>query len=327
MRHGSHVAARRRSSALAATLIVVLLGACGGSEPTGDATDDPSVATSPEADAAASQPEPDIDDAGNAGGDACVALTELVPLLGVIETGMTDDAASTAESTANALSLLESTDPPPELSTAWTDLTAFYSAVDAAFGGAEISPGQATVEVLGEAAAHDIPATVEQAVDGAKAVEGYVGAECESEASSTTTSEGDDVQLCAVLTEADLAAVFGESVPQLEDASWGPTTQECIWEASDGTTVSVMLISRSDFEREFLEPSGQAREVVDELENGELHEGTFGLGRFSTQGSSVYFTAGDWGGTANVRTGEDGDFAVDDPIAIDFAVKVASAIS
>lgn len=326
---------RRLPVATAPVFLLVALTACGGETP----DEEPGAATSDMPVKADDLARPtdgesaDSDDAGgdgDDGGDICTTLAEVTQHFGVIETGMTDDAEQTAAAVEAARALLESTAPPPELEQAWSDITAFYVAVDEAFAEAEIIPGERSFAVLGDAAL-DIPDTVAPAVEGSRVVESHATENCTGTATPAASGAGAAEtavsELCALFTDDDLARVFEDDPPEMEDGSWGPEAQECIWEAPDGTAVSVMLLTRDDFDAQFLQKSGEPRAVVEGLENGEVHTGTFGIGWFDTRGSSVYFTAGDWGGTANVRTGEHGDASNDDPIAIEFATMVAAAVS
>lgn len=312
--------------AMPACVIAALTG-CGG-----DNSDADTSAPRADVSATAESPEPAADtpgneDANNQGDDFCSVVMDLRQHFGVIDTGMTDDSKQTAESVAAARALLESAEPPPDLEKSWSDVAAFYVAVDDAFAEVTVTAGKATAAVLGDAAL-DVPATVGPAVDGIDMIENHAATECGANGEPLTpAASSETIELCAILTTEDLASVFEADVPAVRDGSFGPKAQECIWESPDETMVSVMLLIRDDFDAQFLQKSGEPRAVVAELENGQLHTGTFGLGRFSTQGSSVYFTAGDWGGTANVRTGESGDATVDDPIAIKFATLIADAVS
>ncbi|WP_026925333.1 hypothetical protein [Glycomyces arizonensis] len=297
-------------SALVVPVFIVALAACGEqSPPGGEATEGPAESTAATEAAEAS------------GDDVCATLTELGSHAGLMTGGMMADAAETAASAAAARELLESTEPPAEIADAWADATAFYAAVDDAFAEAAIAEGQTTAEVLGELST-DITGTAGPALDGMEAIGGYTEEHCGGSAPAAEASGA-----CAMLTDAALAPVFGEAVPEPEDGSFGPQAQECTWGGEGGPVVSIMYQTRADFESNFLESSAEPRDTVEGLENGQLHKGIFGLGSFDTRGSSVYFTTGDWGGVVGVRSGEDDDFAHDDPIAVGYAFSVVEQLS
>jgi hypothetical protein len=94
--------------------------------------------------------------------------------------------------------------------------------------------------------------------------------------------------------------------PTAEPRSYGDGYVECIW--SDGTSqVSLMVVPLAEFEREYVAPSTPISDVpVDDLDGGKAYEGTLGIGRFSTHGHSVSFTAGDLGGFVSVQIRDTG---------------------
>lgn len=309
--------AARTGICLVPALLLVVLAGCGE-----DSAGDPSAQTTP-TEATEQSTAPADATADGAGGDFCATIAELQPHFGLVESGMTDEAQATADSAAAARSLLEDAQPPPELAQATADITAFYVAVDDAFAQVQITAGESTLTVLGDTST-DVGATVAPAVEGITAVENYAEVNCADAAEGTGTEVAD---LCAVLSPADLARVFGDDIPELDDQSFGPEAQGCVWEVEDGPTVSLMLITREEFQTQFLDPSAAPQSTVDGIENGEVHKGIFGLGGFDTRGSSVYFTTPEHGGIASVRTGADDNFVADDPIAIDFAKQVVDAVS
>lgn len=296
-------------SALAVPVLVVALAGCGEESPPGDSAESPAESTAATEATEAS------------GDDVCATLTELGSHATVMSGGMMADATETAASAAAARELLESTEPPAEIADAWADVTAFYAAVDDAFAAADIEEGQTTAEVLGEVSA-DITDTAEPALEGLEDIQVYTEEHCGGSAPAAEASGA-----CGMLTDTDLAQVFGEAIPEPEDGSFGPQAQECTWGGAGGPVVSVMYQTRADFEANFLESSAEPRDTVEGLENGQLHKGIFGIGSFDTRGSSVYFTIGDWGGVVGVRSGEDDNFAHDDPIAVGLAFRVVEQLS
>lgn len=302
---------RNRISALVMPVLVLALAACGEDPPQEEAAETSGSASAPEG--------------AEAGGDGfCDTVAEVSAHFGLIEDGMTADSVETAASAAEARALLEAADPPAELAEDWAGLTAFYVAVDEAFAASEPEAGKSSFAVLGDAALA-IPDTVAPAENGITAVENYAEANCGGGAAPAEEAALEGA--CGMLTGEDLGVVFSGGAPEPDDRSWGPDAQECVWEDGEGSLVSVMYQGREDFTANFLDASGEPEFTVDDVENGEVHPGVYGIMSFDTRGSSMYFTVGDWGGVVGVRTGEDGVPAQDEPLAVEYGRKVLEQLS
>ena len=290
-------------------LVMVAFTACGGDA--GEATD-PAAGDAGEASTAAAGSEPsptDDEPAGSAtAADFCTALSGVSGHFDLLEISLDTDWEETVLALREAEAELAAIEPPDQLGADWADVTAFYTLIVGAFEGVDLADDAAVQAVIEERFGPE----TEEAATTAQAAIGRIDSYAEKTCVEGSEPAPAPVDGCALLPADALSQrVFVTTQPTAEPRSHGEGQVECIW--SDGTSeVSLMLIPREEFEREYVARSTPLTEVpIDDLAGGLAYQGTLGIGRFSTRGHSVSFIAGDRGGFVSVQIRDTGSRPVE----------------
>ncbi len=132
---------------------------------------------------------------------------------------------------------------------------------------------------------------------------------------------------CALVSEELLASVFSDVDIDVDDNNLGAGFAECTWEAGDSELV-VSIVPAANYQSDYIDQLNVGAPIDSAVLGPEAVEfpGLVGIGRASSKGSTVGFTAGDLGALVAVRTGEDGAPDTDLPLAVDIAEVVATQL-
>jgi hypothetical protein len=209
--------------------------------------------------------------------DACTELTELAATL--TELNHAFDPNTLLDSARSIDAGLQSLEPPAAVTAEWSQVADIFaaavSAADAA-GSDRAAQESALADTL-EAQAS--PESIEQLDTIATAI----GEECGGAAAPAAANDS-----CTIVSDDDLAAVFGAAVPTPTGTDYGAGFAECEWDAA-GTTVLVSILPAADFTEDYL--NGE-HESVASLEHGTALPDFVGIGRVMS-GGTVAQLAGD----------------------------------
>lgn len=248
----------RTAAALVLGLGLLGLTACSGSpSATPEASDDAAATAS-----AAPTEAPE---------SACTELSALATTLSELNTNF--DPATLLDTARTVDAGLQSLDPLPAVAEEWAAVAGIFNAAvtaaDAA-GSDRAAQENALTDVL------EAQATPE-AVEHLDTIAAAIGAECGGAAAPSANDS------CTVIADADLAVLFGATVPAPTGSDLGGGFAECEWDAA-GTTVLVSILPATEFAEDYL--NGQ-HEAVDGLEQGTALPDFVGIGRVQTDGGTV----------------------------------------
>lgn len=303
-------------SGLVAVCCVLLLATagCGGDGTATAENAEPSSATDREPESPDPGPvlEPD---------DFCAGVSDVAGRFDLLEVSLGTDWAAQVTAMADGELELAAIEPPAELADDWASITDFFSLILDTFGDTDLHDDAAVQAVIEGGFGPETEAAAEAAQEAVARIDAYAESSCPGGGDSDQPLVGEDG--CALLTAADLSQrVFVTSAPTAAPRSFGEGYVECIW--SDGTSqVSLMVVPLAEFEREYIEPSTPISNVpIDDLDGGMAYAGTLGIGRFSTRGHSVSFTAGGRGGFVSVQIRDAGSR----PVEIGEAARLARVL-
>ncbi|WP_022891587.1 hypothetical protein [Agromyces subbeticus] len=250
----------RTTTAALLGLAVLALTACSNGSPAATPGENESPASS-------TPPEASVD-------ASCGELTELAGTL--TELNANFDPNTLLDSARAIDAGLESLDPPPAVAAEWAAVASIFgsavTAADAA-GDDRAAQEEALAGVL------DTQATPES-VAHLDTIAAAIGEQCGGEAGAAA---GGANETCALVTDDELAALFGTAVPAPSGSDLGEGFAECEWEAA-GTTVLVSVLPAGEFTDDYL---NGAHEPVSALEQGTALPDFVGIGRVGTTGGTV----------------------------------------
>lgn len=275
-----------------AALAVLALTACSSGSPgaTPGSSDPPASSTPPEASADA----------------ACAELTALAGTLTDLNANFDPN---TLLDSARAIDAgLQSLDPPPAVAEEWAAVASIFgsavTAADAA-GTDRAAQEQALADVLETQATPESVAHLDT-------IAAEIGAECGGGVEPSATDS------CGLVTDDELAALFGGTVPTPTGSDFGEGFTECEWE-SGGTAVLVSVLPAGEFTEDYLNGT---HEPVDSLEQGTALPDFVGIGRVGTGGGTVAKIEGDRAYLFAVQTPDE---SVDTALAAAETLAVAAS--
>jgi hypothetical protein len=141
-------------------------------------------------------------------------------------------------------------------------------------------------------------------------------------ATTTTAAPPTPVDVCALLSDADLSPVFPTGAPPSTPNDYGEGFGDCEWDAGSAQ-VLVTVMPRANLQSDYvsqLNVGGPA--PAPGLDGGVWFPGLVGLGQASAGGRSVGFAKGDRGAIVAVRPA-----VADDQAALVYATALAMAVS
>lgn len=96
---------------------------------------------------------------------------------------------------------------------------------------------------------------------------------------------------CGLLSDEDLSAVFGGTVPEADGGSMGAGFADCEWEG-DGRRVLVSVVPAEKLATDYLDQLATAGPAPELGDNAAYFKGFVGIGRASARGAAVGFEAG-----------------------------------
>lgn len=287
---------------VAAIALIALLTGCGASsgESSGGSEED-------SASTASSEQESETESSDEDG--FCAATDGLGEAL-LIVTDQSADPSAAAEAVSTAKTVLTDVPAPAAIAEPWEFLTRAMSVFEKAFANADGGEPQLDGE--------EGFATLVLLPGGIEAVGVHLQQECGADL-GLTEPVVDDV--CALIDPASLGSVF-DSVPAGMPQRWGGATVECVWEAGDNQ-VGAIVGTATTVSGEILQGVAPASDVQMDGYTIDVHQGTLGMFRFSTQGSTAAAVIGEWAVMASVRSGDD---AADKNKAIALAGMLAEAL-
>ncbi|WP_300267188.1 hypothetical protein [Microbacterium sp.] len=287
---------------MAAIALIALLTGCGPSAGESSADTEADAAS-----VASSEETPEAEASEDDG--FCTATDGLGEALLIIKDQSADPSVG-AEAVSTAKTILTEVPAPADIAEPWEFLTGAMGVFEEAFASADGGAPQLDDE--------EGFATLVLLPGGVEAVGVHLQQECGADL-GLTAPVIDDV--CAVVDPASLGSVF-ESVPAGTSQRWGGATVECQWEAGD-SHVGAIVGSVTMVSDEILQGAAPASEVQMDGYTIDVHQGTLGMFRFSTQGSTAAAVIGEWAVMASVRSG---DAAADESKAIALAGMLADAL-
>jgi hypothetical protein len=245
-------------------IALLALTACSGGSPgaTPESSDDTATSSTP--------PEASAD-------AACAELTELAVTLTDLNANFDPDTLLDSARTIDAG--LQSLDPPPAVTEEWSTVASIFGAAVTA---ADAAGSDRAAQESALADVFEAQATPE-AVAHLDTIAAAIGDECGGAADPSATDS------CDLVTDDDLAALFGAAVPAPTGSELGEGFAECEW-ASAGTTVLVSVLPASEFTDDYLNGT---HEPVGSLEQGTALPDFVGIGRVGTTGGTVAQIEGD----------------------------------
>jgi hypothetical protein len=141
-------------------------------------------------------------------------------------------------------------------------------------------------------------------------------------ATTTTAAPPAAVDVCALLTDADLSPVFPTGAPPSRPNDYGQGFGDCTWDDGKGQ-VLVTIMPRANLQSDYV---GQLRvggpAPAPGLDGGVWFPGVVGLGQASSGGRSVGFAKGERGAIVAVRPS-----VADDQAALVYATALAMAVA
>lgn len=222
-----------------------------------------------------------------------------------------------------AATLFDAVEPPAEISKDWSETARFVRLLDEAFAGKDLT-SQQDLQEIEEESGEQILGAMMSVQTSAQNVGRYVQSECGIDLGVSNAASVPDA--CTLLDDEDVAVAFDGSVPKPEPRRYGPSASTCIWEDGD-REVSVTIMSAKALRKDYLSKSQPLDVPVPGVPGGHAYMGVFGIGRFSTDGHTVSFIAGEQGGLVSVKLGEDGDQAAEIGLAGDLAGTIVDGLA
>lgn len=279
----------RTPGAIALGLGLLMLAACSGSP-----------AATPEPSAAA----PETSVPTEASDDACADLMALAATL--TELNANFDPNTLLDSARTIDAKLQTLEPPAAVTAEWSAVSSIFNAAVSAADAAGSDRAAQEAALADALQAQATPESVEQL----DTIAAAIGEECGDAAPSAN-------EACLLVDEADLATLFGTTVPAPAGVDFGEGFAECEWESA-GTTLLVSILPAAEFTEDYL--NGQ-HESVGALEQGIALPDFVGIGRVSS-GGTVAQVADDRAYLVAVKTP---DGSVDTALAAAESLAIAAS--
>lgn len=297
---------------------VLLLAGCGAAgvpaeeQTTADAT---TMATTATTEAVEASPAASVSTEPE-GDEFCTAVTDAGSDLGLLlDGGLASEEvlADLLGAFSRAATAAAAITPPEDLAGDWSVLRSVLEAYVA--GLAEVDPedGDALNEAMAAVAADRDPGdfdTIE-----------HLGSEIDARCNgSADGSGGNALDVCSLLTAAELGTTFADGAPAGSSTDYGAGYSECVWDG-DGVVVRVSILPIADMQTDYL-GSISGAEPVPDLPGGLVMADVVGIGHVSSGGRTVVFESDAGGVMVAVRTGAADDTA----LAVELATIVAGAL-